>query len=81
MFSGWECVTKVMAAYRRVYDNVSRSWDDYTQNQCSSVQQLKKRKKSCFFWILKKTLKTLPTYSFTGHSEVVVCELIRLSPT
>ena len=33
------------------------------------VQQLKKRKKSCFFLILKKTLKNVKkrTYSFTGH--------------
>jgi len=48
------------------------------RNVCNNS---KKRKKSCFLDFEKKTLKTLPTYSFTGHSEVVVCELIRLSPT
>ena len=34
------------------------------------VQQLKKRKKSCFFWILKKKNvknRRKRTYSFTGH--------------
>ena len=52
----------------------SQLWDTYVdRSQCSRkrVQQLKKRKKSCFFEIWKKCKKNVglpPTYSFTGRS-------------
>ena len=37
------------------------------ENVCNDS---KKRKKSCFFWILKKNVKNVKkrTYSFTGHN-------------